>query len=90
LDSWGTSLVSRGHVYINGNDLGLYWLIQGVCEEKTCYCHQVQFNCLEPIQRYYHIPSDWLMLKNNLLTIFEDLGAPSPVSVGIVQRIVTM
>jgi hypothetical protein len=43
---------------------------------------------MEPTQRYYHIPSDWLMPKNNLITIFDDLGAHSPGSVGLVQRVV--
>jgi hypothetical protein len=82
--------LNRGHVFVNGNDLGLYWMIEGICEELPSRCHQSQVNCLEPIQRYYHIPSDWLMPRNNLLTVFEDLGAPSPGSVELVQRIVTM
>ena len=81
--------LNRGHAFINGNDLGLYWLIQGICHDTTpCCCQQAQVNCLEPTQRYYHIPSDWLMPKNNLITIFDDLGAPSPGSVGFVQRVV--
>ena len=81
--------LSRGHAYINGNDLGLYWLIQGVCQRTVpCCCQQAQINCLEPSQRYYHIPSDWLKPKNNLITIFDDLGAPSPGSVELVQRVV--
>ena len=87
LDAQG---LNRGHAFINGNDLGLYWLIQGICREGSLGgCQQTQVNCLEPTQRYYHIPSDWLMSKNNLLTIFDDLGAPSPGSVRIVQRVVT-
>jgi hypothetical protein len=87
LDAHG---LNRGHAFINGNDLGLYWLIQGICRDGTLGgCQQTQINCLEPTQRYYHIPSDWLMPKNNLLTIFDDLGAPSPGSVSIVQRVVT-
>jgi hypothetical protein len=86
LDATG---LNRGHAFINGNDLGLYWLIQGVCQDKTpCCCQQAQISCLEPTQRYYHIPSDWLMPKNNLITIFDDLGANSPGSVGLVQRVV--
>ncbi|CAF1207104.1 unnamed protein product [Rotaria sordida] len=81
--------LNRGHAFINGNDLGLYWLLEGVCRDSTpCCCQQAQINCLEPTQRYYHIPSDWLMPENNLLTIFDDLGAPSPSSVSIVQRVV--
>jgi hypothetical protein len=87
LDAQG---LNRGHAFVNGNDLGLYWLIQGVCQTTTpCCCQHAQINCLKPTQRYYHIPSDWLMSKNNLITIFDDLGAPSPGSVGLVQRVVT-
>jgi hypothetical protein len=85
LDAQG---LNRGHAFINGNDLGLYWLIEGVCHDTPCCCQQAQINCMEPTQRYYHIPSDWLMPKNNLITIFDDLGAHSPGSVGLVQRVV--
>ena len=80
--------LNRGHAFINGNDIGLYWLLEGVCHDSTCCCQQSEVNCLEPTQRYYHIPSDWLMPKNNLITIFDDLGARSPGSVGFVQRVV--
>jgi hypothetical protein len=86
LDAQG---LNRGHAFINGNDLGLYWLIQGICQAKPCCCQHAQINCLKPTQRYYHIPSDWLKPTNNLITIFDDLGAPSPGSVGLVQRVVT-
>ena len=76
--------LQRGHAFINGNDLGLYWLIQIICQDKTpCCCQQAQINCLKPTQRYYHIPSDWIMEKNNLITIFDDLGVISPESVWI-------
>ncbi|CAF1158272.1 unnamed protein product [Adineta ricciae] len=85
LDALG---LNRGHAFINGNDLGLYWLIQGSCSNVPCCCLQAQIHCWEPSQRYYHIPSDWLMRKNNLLTVFDDIGAPSPGFVGLVQRIV--
>lgn len=85
LDAQG---LNRGHAFVNGNDLGLYWLIEGLCQTKSLACQQAQINCLKPSQRYYHIPSDWLMAKNNLLTLFDDLGAPSPQSVRLVQRIV--
>lgn len=81
--------LNRGHIFVNGNDLGLYWLIEGDCQlEGLCCCLQSQTHCGQPSQRYYHIPSDWLMPKNNLLTVFEELGAASPASVGIVQRII--
>jgi hypothetical protein len=85
LDAQG---LNRGHAFINGNDLGIYWLIQGVCHDTICCCRQAQINCMEPTQRYYHIPSDWLMPKNNLITVFDELGAHSPGSVGLVQRVI--
>jgi hypothetical protein len=69
--------LKRGHAFINGNDLDLYRLIHGMCNEKLpCCCQQRQINCLKAIQHYYHIPSDWLTTKNNLITIFDDLGTP--------------
>ncbi|CAF1002231.1 unnamed protein product [Rotaria sordida] len=56
LDAQG---INPGHAFINGNDLGLYWLLQGVCHDSTpCCCQQAQINCLQPTQRYYHIPSN--------------------------------
>ena len=86
LDAQG---LNRGHAFVNGHDIGLYWLIVGVCHPTVpCCCHQEEINCNEPTQRYYHIPSDWLMAKNNLLTIFDDSGAPTPGTVRLVQRIV--
>jgi len=62
-------------------------MIEGICSPKSSLCQQIQVNCLEPMQRYYHIPSDWLMPKNNLLTIFDEMGAISPGSVRLVQRV---
>ncbi len=67
----------------------LYWLLEGVCHrDAPCCCQQSEMNCLEPRQRYYHIPSDWSMPKNNLITIFDDLGTPSPGFVDFVQHAV--
>ncbi|CAF3955135.1 unnamed protein product, partial [Rotaria sp. Silwood1] len=87
LDAQG---LNRGHAFINGNDLRLYWLIQSICQNNSpCACQHAQTNCLKPTQRYYHIPSNWLKSKNNLITIFDDFGAPSSASVGLVQRILT-
>ena len=86
LDAQG---LTRGHAFINGNDIGLYWLIQSVCDGNIPgHCQQAHINCFKPIQRYYHIPSDWLKSKDNLITIFDDLGAFSPGSVGLIQRVV--
>ena len=72
--------LNRGHVYVNGYDLGMYWLILSDCKQD-------ENGCGPPSQQYYHMPPDWLMPKNNLLTVFEELGASSPASVSIVQRV---
>ena len=55
----------RGHFYVNGIDLGRYWLIEldG-----------------QPVQEYYFIPPDMVKYDGqpNLLVIGEELGAPDP------------
>uniref|UniRef100_K3WAE7 Beta-galactosidase n=1 Tax=Globisporangium ultimum (strain ATCC 200006 / CBS 805.95 / DAOM BR144) TaxID=431595 RepID=K3WAE7_GLOUD len=55
--------LTRGRAYVNGHDLGRYWMIRGAND---------QF-----VQRYYHIPTEWLYMDNatpNLLVIFDELG----------------
>ena len=61
--------MGRGHIYLNGMDLGRYWLIE-VSEV--------------PVQRYYFIPPDFIQDKN-LLTLVEELGAPDPSKVALVE-----
>ncbi|POM60369.1 Beta-galactosidase [Phytophthora palmivora] len=52
--------LTRGRAYINGHDLGRYWLIND----------EGDF-----VQRYYHIPRDWLVKdQDNLLVVFDELG----------------
>ena len=54
----------RGHYYVNGVDLGRYWLITV----------DGQF-----VQEYYFIPPDIVNYDGpNLLVIGEELGAPDP------------
>ncbi len=60
--------MGRGHIYLNGMDLGRYWLIE---------------NDGTVVQRYYFVPPDLLQDKN-LLTLIEDMGADDPLSVRIV------
>jgi len=49
--------LNRGHYYLNGNDLGRYWLILRNDGSNT------------PTQTYYYIPQDYLLDNNNVLTI---------------------
>ncbi|KAF1775997.1 Galactose-binding domain-like [Phytophthora cactorum] len=52
--------LTRGRAYINGHDLGRYWLIND----------EGDF-----VQRYYHVPRDWLVKdRENLLIVFDELG----------------
>ena len=56
--------VGRGHIWINGHDIGRYWTILGGSSGV-------------PTQRLYHIPRDWLALQgqSNIITVFEEIGA---------------
>ncbi|KAG7386664.1 Beta-galactosidase 6 [Phytophthora pseudosyringae] len=52
--------LTRGRAYINGHDLGRYWLNND----------EGHF-----VQRYYHVPRDWLTEgRENLLVVFDELG----------------
>ena len=61
--------MGRGHCYINGNDIGRYWL---VLHREGRY----------PTQWLYHIPPDWVYTdKMNRITCGEELGGhPSHVT----------
>jgi len=61
--------MGRGHFYVNGHNLGRYWLIDGGTA---------------PSQSLYNMPIDYLAPAGhkNLLTLFEELGgSPSALSV---------
>ena len=64
--------MGRGHIYLNGMDLGRYWLIEvdGV-----------------RVQQYYFIPPDFIQ-GTNLLVLVEELGAPDPSRVSLVDSTV--
>ena len=56
---------TRGHAFINGHDIGRYWLIEG--DDK------------HPTQSLYHIPPDWLVQDGmNTLTVLEEVGSVDP------------
>ena len=55
----------RGHAFINGHDIGRYWLIEG--------------SDGKPTQLLYHIPPDWLVEGGmNTLTVLEEVGSVDP------------
>ena len=66
----------RGHFYVNGVDLGRYWLIME--DGRT-------------VQEYYFIPPDVVKYdRPNLLVIGEELGAPDPSKATVVLSTMTV
>ena len=61
--------MTRGHVYVNGFDLGRYWLAE--VEGK-------------PVQRFYALPYSLLVEKDNLLVVFDELGIGDPHKISVV------
>jgi len=55
--------LGRGHAYFNGFDIGRYWTIL------------MNDGSGNPTQRYYHIPSDLVVVGTNVLTLSEIEGA---------------
>ena len=67
--------MGRGHAFVNGHDIGHYWLIEG---GDSGY----------PTQSLYHVPQDWLVDGDNSLTLIEELGGdPTAVQVLISQML---
>jgi len=64
--------LGRGHAYVNSWNIAHYWSIQGGSTGR-------------PTQSIYQIPLDWLTNDgtDNVLTIFEELGAYNPKAVQI-------
>lgn len=58
--------MGRGQAYINGHNIGRYWMIKDQHGDYT--------------QGYYHIPKDWLNAEGeeNVITLGEMLGATDP------------
>ena len=67
---------TRGHYYINGVDLGRYWLIEYGGEQ---------------VQEYYFVPPDVVNYSGpNLLVIGEELGASDPTKAILVLSTMTV
>jgi len=69
-----TTGMGRGHFYLNGRDMGRYWMID------------MNDGSGKPIQHLYLIPLDWLVSGPNLLTLGEVLGAPNPSTPRLFKR----
>jgi hypothetical protein len=81
------SSMTRGHAYVNGYDIGRYWLIKGRCDVYPpigggCTEYDPE-SCNKPTQWLYHVPPDYLNMDgDNLLTLFEEVsGDPSQIKI---------
>jgi hypothetical protein len=65
--------LGRGRAYVNGHDIGRYWLLPRNDGSGV------------PSQRFYHVPPDWLAEAGalNELVLFEDEGAADVSRVGV-------
>lgn len=76
------STMSKGMAYVNGFNLGRYWLKPGTCSGscappvKNGHCYMHWKDCDKPTQSVYHIPSDVLKASGNLVVLFEE-ASPS-------------
>lgn len=78
--------MTRGHAYVNGYDIGRYWLVKGRCDTLPPIgggCTEYDLDsCNKPTQWLYHVPPDWLNEGDNLLTLFEEVdGDPSQINI---------
>eukprot|EP00931_Biecheleriopsis_adriatica_P078401 TRINITY_DN51862_c0_g1_i1.p1 TRINITY_DN51862_c0_g1~~TRINITY_DN51862_c0_g1_i1.p1 ORF type:complete len:888 (+),score=109.52 TRINITY_DN51862_c0_g1_i1:39-2666(+) len=68
----------KGIAYVNGFNLGRYWMKAGDCRGacappvKNGHCYMHWKDCNKPTQTIYHIPSSVLKTKNNLVVLFEE------------------
>jgi len=72
------SSMSKGVAYVNGFNLGRYWSKPGKCSGtcappiKNGHCYMHWKDCDKATQTMYHIPSDVLKSKGNLIVLFEE------------------
>jgi Glycosyl hydrolases family 35 len=73
--------LNKGVAYVNGFNIGRYWLAPGVCEGDCApprhgpHCFLYWHNCGKPTQKLYHIPFEVLKASGNTVTVFEETAA---------------
>jgi beta-galactosidase len=80
--------LQKGFLWVNGQCLGRYWQVPAIDAAYARYTnhpHLVNTGHDRPVQRYYHIPPDWLRAGENVVVVLEERGA-RPDTVRIVRR----
>jgi len=72
--------MGKGMFWLNGRLVGRYWLVSGGGTSENWLAAAVgDHHPTEPTQRYYHLPSDWLLDQNTLVLFEETGGKPSAI-----------
>jgi hypothetical protein len=73
--------MTKGVAYVNGFELGRYWLRAGQCTGKCAppvkngHCYMHWKGCGEPTQSLYHVPTPVLKPTGNLVVLFEETAS---------------
>ena len=77
--------MTQGVAYVNGFNLGRYWLRRGECKGacappvKHGHCYMRWKACGRPTQTLYHVPTEVLAPVRNLVVLFEEtVGTATP------------
>jgi len=91
--------LNKGMVWVNGHNIGRYWLITAngncdSCDFRGAYNPgKCRTGCGKPSQQFYHVPKSWLHFtdddseeKQNLVVILEEFGGdPSKISLNSME-----
>jgi len=72
------STMNKGVAYVNGFNIGRYWLQPGKCSGtcpppvKSGHCYMHWKGCSRPTQTLYHVPQEVLQPTGNLVLLFEE------------------
>ena len=72
------STMNKGVAYVNGFNIGRYWLQLGECSGmcappvKSGHCYMHWKGCGRPTQTLYHIPNEVLKQTGNMVVLFEE------------------
>ena len=84
---------NKGVVFVNGFELGRYWLTPGQCNGvcappiKNGHCYMHWDSCGKPTQELYHIPTPVLKPKGNLVVVFEETATVQGVAMRDLEKV---
>ena len=70
--------MSKGIAWLNGRCIGRFWQVPAVAARQEWLSGWAE-NSTDPVQRYYHLPKDWLQEHNTVVLLDELKGDPASV-----------